>query len=1417
MVIVVLIGAFPIPPMNVLGAEYEEKQSTSVSAPKGYVPISDEALVTRALNDEDERDAKVLLIQDSLPWSSRANDQVLDELNIAYDKATTTDFISTVDLSQYEVVIFANDQAFGSYENYKEFKEYLEKFAELGGVIVFGACDNGWAEGILNENLPGDVRKSNKYTYNNYIADSNHPIVTGELSDGQSLQNEDLYSNYCSHIYFLEESLPAGSRIILRNSDNDMPTLIEYPLGNGRVIASGLTWEHNYNKNDSLNLFAKKAMDDMFLYALRVSDSSVKDLDRLNEYRMDLNAHQIIVSDSENSPIENAKVTINESNDVTDQNGIVKVKNFGKATVTVTADGYQTRKFIYNIKENKARIFFLSKEENPKLPYVTMVEDTDHEYDFLSQKVYYTEGDDNSVEIEMDAEWYGKIPAEYVLYQTDENGKDVTKIVSMDGKIKLKPGKDLKPGYDVKVRLYASDGTASRAVHIGIVVEEASIGNKDGVLAGDLENITGFSLFEDTSATLDDNDATNILPSTWSFKVEQLPVQVNKTYDPKDGSSTFKGTIGLVQYEDILRDGKNGEWESLKQQIEEAKDLYSSREDLLKKYHDKMDASDFTSQFKFKFEALGYFEIKCNAFGDIIKTSGGLIVQGNGSYNLGKTFSLGPVPVYFELTLSAKLGLSGGLKYTVVDDTGSLGLDGTINVTIPDIIIGGGLGVYGVAQVGVEGHGGIEMQMAPEWKGTIKASASVKVKVLFLGEYKWQLGNEWKKQLWPPEVAAKSMIMQSAEEAEISLASIDYLTQTTSWDGDGNYLQEWILPDTMPEIVDVNGQKIIFFQSNVGQEDTSLIELMYSVYEDGYWSEPQAVYEDKTNDLFYKVVENGDSLYIVWQNVVSEIEAEDAEEVINELAQKSEIFVAKWDAGSQNFIDIKNLSNNTTLDMLPRIAVQGDNIIVAWVNNNENDVLGNSSSTYTIQTVEYSSGKWNLNEPVSVDGYISDIAVGYYDNGYEIAYICDGLLYTLSGGVISSTDVNCNGVTFVDGSVLWIENGMLYSYSKKSGKIAITDENVAIGGNYRFLTSNDKTAIVWTVNEEDGIKVYTSLKIDDRWSDAVEIYSLTGYVMSYFDVELNSDGSWELIADVVSKEDEQKSSLLYQRIEPIRDIKLDYVYLNEKDREGNTQPIKISAINLGDSPVEKINIVISSGGSICYQDTMSCYIQPGKEWDTTVNLDVSGVTGPTDLEVYVGMDDEADSTNNIQNVMVGLADLSIELEYYSNNEDVVVGAKVLNNSSIPVDATISVIEDDESGIVIDMKKLGKLDPKEEILYLYSINTESIDFKELSSKNYVFTVSTSPKDYNAVNNSEIAIIYNDNYINNDKEEILLGDLDQNGIVNAADALTVLKIAADLKKPTSAEKTAADVNKDGRVNAADALSILKYAAGLSTEFV
>lgn len=82
---------------------------------------------------------------------------------------TTSEFLN-VNLEEYGVIVFGNDQPFSTYDNYKEFKEYMELFASIGGVIVFGACDDGWADGIMTSELPGGVTKNNHYEYRNYIA-----------------------------------------------------------------------------------------------------------------------------------------------------------------------------------------------------------------------------------------------------------------------------------------------------------------------------------------------------------------------------------------------------------------------------------------------------------------------------------------------------------------------------------------------------------------------------------------------------------------------------------------------------------------------------------------------------------------------------------------------------------------------------------------------------------------------------------------------------------------------------------------------------------------------------------------------------------------------------------------------------------------------------------------------------------------------------------------------------------------------------------------------------------------------------------------------------------------------------------------------------------------------------------------------
>ncbi len=64
--------------------------------------------------------------------------------------------------------------------------------------------------------------------------------------------------------------------------------------------------------------------------------------------------------------------------------------------------------------------------------------------------------------------------------------------------------------------------------------------------------------------------------------------------------------------------------------------------------------------------------------------------------------------------------------------------------------------------------------------------------------------------------------------------------------------------------------------------------------------------------------------------------------------------------------------------------------------------------------------------------------------------------------------------------------------------------------------------------------------------------------------------------------------------------------------------------------------------------------------------------------------------------------------------------------------------------------------------------------------------------------------------------MLGDVDGNSAVEAADALTVLKAVVKLTELTDVQKQAADVDGNGEINAEDALYILKKVVKLIVKF-
>jgi hypothetical protein len=283
--------------------------------------------------------ADVLLVQTSLPWNSEANTTVLSSLGYSYESVDMSS-VGNVDLFNFPVILIVNDQVQSFYDLYASTKEQFESYVKNGGTLVFFAASNGWASGQLNADLPGAVGYrpavgyGDGFAYNNTIADPTHPIVTAVLSDKNPLTDGDLEGTLCSHGWFIESTLPAGSKVVLRETDLNNPTLIEYAMGKGKVIASTLTWEYSFDRvgfsssGHTVREFAVKALDDVFLYAfssghtqpvydfssmLRVEDALPGTIvNRLQGTYVDV---VVTIANQQDSDIDNLRVNLTASPD----------------------------------------------------------------------------------------------------------------------------------------------------------------------------------------------------------------------------------------------------------------------------------------------------------------------------------------------------------------------------------------------------------------------------------------------------------------------------------------------------------------------------------------------------------------------------------------------------------------------------------------------------------------------------------------------------------------------------------------------------------------------------------------------------------------------------------------------------------------------------------------------------------------------------------------------------------------------------------------------------------------------------------------------------------------------------------------------------------------------------------------------
>lgn len=175
----------------------------------------------------------------------------------------------------------------------------------------------------------------------------------------------------------------------------------------------------------------------------------------------------------------------------------------------------------------------------------------------------------------------------------------------------------------------------------------------------------------------------------------------------------------------------------------------------------------------------------------------------------------------------------------------------------------------------------------------------------------------------------------------------------------------------------------------------------------------------------------------------------------------------------------------------------------------------------------------------------------------------------------------------------------------------------------------------------------------------------------------------------------------------------------------------------------------------------------------------------------------------------------------TRNEDIPALSDDANNTTKPDDTDITTKPDD-TNITTKPDNTSKVEIKEGETSV-SVDESSKYFKVVPPKSAGLSYAefkglfkTAPE----VKNSDEDKVATSNNVTANGETytiILLGDLDSNGKITAADARLILRISAKLDAPTETARLAGDLDSNGKITAKEARSVLRFSARLQSTII
>ncbi|MBR5201981.1 MAG: hypothetical protein IKW45_01840, partial [Clostridia bacterium] len=755
----------------------------------------------------------------------------------------------------------------------------------------------------------------------------------------------------------------------------------------------------------------------------------------------------------------------------------------------------------------------------------------------------------------------------------------------------------------------------------------------------------------------------------------------------------------------------------------------------------------------FNIDALGYIEFSF-INGKLVMKNALVNIGGEFTFKYTQQGAIWVIPAYVYAEMGAYIGGIMNRARIVTDKEIPFKFDFTLEIE-PELTVGAGAGVKDIASAGIYANATAPLVISftdDHLKWDLDGEIGIEAEFIVLKGTKTVFDGSVNlvDHYWGNSATANSMYSAGDDlvyKSEVELVDRDYLENTSGWLNNSGMLhfysvmqdglaltnlQTSVFNQAAPQIVTFGDKMLMTWVEDDANRDTyNRMRLMYSVYNNGIWSEPVPVCDDGKNDNNPVIVSDGKDVYFAWQKIDEIMTEENL--TIEALVENAEIFTAKYDSNTNSIVDVNQVSENDCYDYAHNIAIINGSPVCYWAS-----CIDNAMSTSNQNIIYRYEFGGESNAIANDKNYILSIDAASVNGKENVAFSMDAdgntsstndiTVYTLVDGVEISFDKGENNVAYTNafygdfnGEETLFVSDMTNIYYVENGETkTVFDSNSSISGNFNYIVKDDIPYLFWTEKEEVGNAVYTSSYENGKWSSPVRV-SDTGTQLSSVDIIVHNNAFKGVCtsSELVYNESKQlyeivQTNLCSFQINEVQDISLDDIYIEEENIViGEETEFEVYVTNNGTEQVNEVVFCVYDSKGYSETITKNVNLQPGEGKFVSLVYKAPEDYSYRTLSVSASSENiiDSNSENDIVTKEIGKSNIVLtESEILNVDGQHIITAIVTNESDVVAEnIDLNILFNDNTNI-IDKVTIDSIAPRENQIFSYVISEDNLIFE-----------------------------------------------------------------------------------------------------------